>query len=103
MHLVFDLFHPSYDFDTAHRILHDMPVLVVSLGRNNERRWFAQPAMQEQVNKEVADLHYFNGWDKFPPFYASHAQGAVPIYHNPRFARSLLSDQQEADVGSRST
>jgi hypothetical protein len=83
LHLVFDLHHTSYDFDTAH-IAHKMHVVMVSLGGKQERKWFASSSDAEMVNKRIAELHNFNGWVTRPPFFANHASGAVPIYDSPR-------------------
>lgn len=80
---VFDIFHASYDFTTAHTI-HDIAVVVVSLGEKNERRWFASRPQQKEVNKTVAHLHDLNGWETRPPYLANHANGAIPVYDNPR-------------------
>jgi hypothetical protein len=83
IHVVFDLYHTSYDFDTAH-IAHKMHVVMVSLGGKQERKWFASSSDAEMVNKRIAELHNFNGWVTRPPFFANHASGAVPIYDSPR-------------------
>lgn len=98
IHFVFDIFHASYDFDTAH-VIHDITVFVVSLGRT-EGRWFAQPSLKEQVNKDIAQIHCSNGWEERPPFYATHARGAVPIYDNPRITKTLPANEDEADIRS---
>jgi hypothetical protein len=84
IHLVFDIYHASYDFDTAHIIAHDMPVIMVSLGKKNDRMWFAAPPLAEQVNRTIAELHNLNGWGKRPPYFIDHARGAVPAYDSPR-------------------
>jgi hypothetical protein len=83
LHLVFDLHHTSYDFDTAH-IAHEIHVVMVLLGGKKEKEWVALPREAEQVNNRIAQLHNFNGWDKRPPFNAKHTSSEAPTYDNPR-------------------
>lgn len=87
---VFDVFHASYDFTTAHGI-HDIAVVVVSLGGKNERRWFASRPQQQEVNETVAHIHDLNGWETRPPYLANHVNGAIPVYDNPRNMSDLPS------------
>jgi hypothetical protein len=83
MHLVFDLYHASYNFDKAH-IADEMHVIMVSLGGRQERKWFASSSEAALVNKGIAALHNYNGWKTRPPFFANHAAGAIPTYDSPR-------------------
>lgn len=80
---VFDVFHASYDFDTAHHAL-KVTVIMVSLGGKKESKWLANPPLQTQVNEQIAQLHDSNGWTNQPPFFINHAGGAIPIYDRPR-------------------
>jgi hypothetical protein len=81
--LVFDVFHGLYEFNNAHDV-HDMTVVIVSLGKRNEKRFFAPPSLEKEINKTIAMLHNLNGWKTRPPYFANHAQGQVPVYDSPR-------------------
>ena len=87
---VFDVFHASYNFDTAHHVL-DITVIMVKLGEQKESKWLANPILKTQVNKSVAQLHESNGWENQPPFFGNHAGGAVPMYESPRSIKNTYT------------
>jgi hypothetical protein len=86
--LVFDVFHDSYNFHDAHKA-HDITVVIVSLGGRNEKHFYASLPQEEEVNGAIAKLHNLNGWEVRPPYFATHAQGKVPEYDNPRDVEML--------------
>jgi len=82
--IVFDIFHDTYDPDTAHLPGHnDLPVISVFLGRH-EKASIAGKPMENKVNNDIRALHDATGLGSRPPFIVDHAEGKVPFYSNPR-------------------
>jgi hypothetical protein len=90
VHLVFDLYHASYNFHEAH-VVDEMRVIMVTLGGKQERKSFASSSEAALVNDRIAKLHNYNGWETWPPFFADHSEGAVPTYDSPRDMRDMTS------------
>lgn len=82
--IVFDIFHDTYDPDTAHLPgCNDLPVVWVFFGRD-ERANVAGKPMENKVNNDIRALHDATGLGSRPPFVVDHADGKVPVYLNPR-------------------
>lgn len=82
-HIVFDIFHDTYDPEEAH--LHgrgDLPVIAVSLS-GNEVVQVAVPAMRKKVNDEVREIHRLSGGGSRPPFIVDHSDGKIPFFCKP--------------------
>ncbi|KAJ0158284.1 hypothetical protein CTA2_11936 [Colletotrichum tanaceti] len=83
-YVVFDVFHDTYDPDTAHLPgENDLPVISVFLGRTESAGIAGRP-MANKVNSDVRALHNSTGPDSRLSFFVDHADGKVPFYPNPR-------------------
>ena len=85
---VFDVFHASYNFDTAHQAV-EVTVIMVTLGGKKDSKWLANPILKTQVNEQIAELHESNGWKNQPPFFVNRAGGAIPMYESPRSIQTV--------------
>lgn len=82
--IVFDIFHDTYNPDTAHLAGQDnLPVILVSFGKK-ETASVAGTPMRNKVNSDIRALHNSTGPGSRPPFAVDHADGHVPFYTNPR-------------------
>lgn len=82
--IVFDIFHDTYNPDTAHLPGHnDLPVISVFFGRHEKASIAGRP-MENKVNSDIRVLHDWTGPGSRPPFVVDHADGKVPFYSNPR-------------------
>lgn len=81
--IVFDIFHDSYDPDTAHLDSNELPVIGVYLG-SKESVSFLQSDMAKFINDKVRDIHNDTGLGSRPPFSVDYTDGKVPVYWNPR-------------------
>lgn len=82
--IVFDIFHDTYNPDTAHLAGQDnLPVILVSFGKK-ETASVAGTPMRNKVNSDIRALHNSTGPGSRPPFAVDHADGHVPFYPNPR-------------------
>lgn len=83
-YIVFDVFHGTYDPDTAHLPgENDLPVISVFLGQKESAGVAGRP-MANKVNSDIRALHNSTGLGSRPPFFVDHADGKVPFYPNPR-------------------
>ncbi|KND93255.1 hypothetical protein TOPH_02395 [Tolypocladium ophioglossoides CBS 100239] len=82
--LVFDLFHKTYNADTAHQAdQDDLPVISVFFGKKESISAAGRP-MANKVNADIRAIHNSTGLGSRPPFEVDHADGKVPFYNNPR-------------------
>lgn len=87
--IVFDIFHDTYNPDTAHLVGQDnLPVILVSFGKN-ESASIAGTPMTNKVNHDIRALHNATGPGSRPPFAVDHVDGQVPFYPNPRNSVSV--------------
>ncbi|OAA54776.1 hypothetical protein SPI_08647 [Niveomyces insectorum RCEF 264] len=92
--LVFDLFHTTYNADTAHRTDQgDLPVLSVFFGKK-ESASIAGPPMANKVNTEIRAIHNSTGLGSRPPFTVDHADGKVPFYEKPRTSYTFSASRR---------
>jgi hypothetical protein len=83
--LVFDLFHPSYDYDTAHLVEKNrLKVQAVHLRRVKNETTAASTALCDKVNKEVAEAHNLTGYGAELPFRIYYTDGNVPVWRHSR-------------------
>jgi hypothetical protein len=83
--LVFDLFYPDYDYDTAHLVEQNkLKVQAVHLRRAKTETTAASTALCDKINKEVAQTHNWTGYGAELPFRVYHTGGNHPVYGNPR-------------------
>ncbi|KAI6350993.1 hypothetical protein MCOR25_010226 [Pyricularia grisea] len=92
--LVFDLFHESYDSESAHVAEQNkLSVSMVSLSTEivlvNTTRY-----IQDEVNESIRLLHDLHGFGSRPPFTVDHAHGNIPTYPNPRWCRYLGAENK---------
>jgi hypothetical protein len=89
--LVFDLWNPSYDYNTAHLVENNqLQVQAVHLRRVKNETTVAGTALCDKVNKEVAETHNVTGYGAELPFRVNHTNGNAPVWLHPRDP-SLLS------------
>lgn len=82
--IVFDIFHDTYNPDTAHLAGQDnLPVILVSFGKK-ETASIAGTPMRNKVNSDIRALHNSTGPGSRPPFAVDHANGQVPFYPRTR-------------------
>ncbi|KID94941.1 hypothetical protein MAJ_09070, partial [Metarhizium majus ARSEF 297] len=82
--IVFDIFHDTYDPDTAHISgQNDLPVISVFLGETISMN-VASSFVENEVNRKVQEIHDATGIGSRPPFSVDHMNGNVPCYPNPR-------------------
>lgn len=89
IHLVFDLGHNTYEPETEHLPgQNDLVVLAVYLGGNGhvstQAVTAASTSLQDEVNKQIRELHDWTGIGSQPPFIIDHANGEVPNFPHPR-------------------
>lgn len=95
--IVFDVFHDTYDPDTAHLPGHgDLPVISVCFDRK-ESASIAGTPMKNQVNVDIRALHNSTGIGSKPPFEVDHANGKVPFYPNPRTSLAASHNTNELE------
>lgn len=87
--VVFDVFHDTYDPETAHLPgRNNLPVIAITFswkeGADATHARTAGVGLRDKVNNQIRDLHDFNGIGSQPPFVVDHADGNVPTYLNPR-------------------
>lgn len=82
--VVFDLYHTSYNFGTAH---HQEQIPVVALqfqsADMNIRVGMVLGEKCKEVNKKVAHLHDMHGYEELP-IVENHLNGNYPCWMNPR-------------------
>lgn len=61
----------------------NLPVVAVFFGAH-EKAFVAGPPMANKVNADLRAVHNSTGVGSEPPFFVDHADGAVPVYYNPR-------------------
>lgn len=86
VHIVFDLGHDDYKPEAAHLLgQNDLPVLAVDFSRDgtNTAR-AASTGLQDEVNKQIREIHDLTGFGSQPPFFIDHANGSVPTFPHPR-------------------
>lgn len=81
--LVFDIFHDSYDPDTAHVDSTELPVIGVYLS-GKESVSTMRSGMAKVINDKVRDIHNDTGLGSRPPFSVDYTDGKSPVYWNPR-------------------
>ncbi|KAJ9155686.1 hypothetical protein NKR23_g1564 [Pleurostoma richardsiae] len=91
IHIIFDIYNDGYDPDRAHlpdeNDLHVIEVYLSGIiGGDKVNVGVASTAWESEVNKNVRDLHDWNGNGSRPPppFVVDHANGNVSTYLNPR-------------------
>lgn len=83
-HVVFDLFHETYNPEEAHLPGYgNLPVIAVWLS-GTEVAQVATEGLRNRVNEEVRDTHRKFGKGGKPPFFIDHSGGKVPLFVNPR-------------------
>ncbi|CCF43617.1 hypothetical protein CH063_03117, partial [Colletotrichum higginsianum] len=83
-YIVFDVFHDTYDPDTAHLSAEDhLPVISVFLSQKDSAGIAGMP-MANEVNSDIRALHNSTGPGSRPPFFVDRADGKAPFYPNPR-------------------
>ena len=94
IHIVFDIFHQSYDAALGHLPKSNiLPVLVVTFERTDHAQQ-AQSKLSKLVNTEIAKAHNLNGIDSMPPFIEDHTSGLPPLYLAPREPSWLEADHE---------
>lgn len=89
--IVFDIFHDTYNPDTAHLPgQNDLPVISVFLGKN-ESVTVAGPQLMNKVNGDIRAIHNATGPGSRPPFVVDHSEGKVPFYPNPRTLATITT------------
>jgi hypothetical protein len=82
--VVFDIFHDTYDPDTAHLPgTDDIPVISVFLGRKEVASIAGKP-LADRVNRDIRAIHNSTGPGSRPPLCVDHAARNVPFYPNLR-------------------
>lgn len=96
--LVFDLYHTSYDFGTAHNP-ENIPVISIQFRHASQkiRVGVVTGEKHKEVNQKVAQLHSSHGYGPLP-IIENHLDGNVPVYLTPRFQIRLQSGT-EKEIG----
>lgn len=84
-YIIFDIFHTSYEPDTAH--LPDRnspPVTLIHLGRTGKKVHAAPVPITKKVNRKHEEIHNLTGLGSRPPFIVDHADDNYPTYCRPR-------------------
>lgn len=90
--IVCDLFNHHYDFLKAHLPgSNELPIRTVYLRDTGGVVDFRVGEFQSihQVDEALRSLHENHGWEASPPFLVDHADGAYPVYWNPRSLKVL--------------
>jgi hypothetical protein len=89
--IVFDMFHDTYNPDTAHLPgQDDLPVISVFLGKSaSASASIAGTPMKNKVNSDIRAIQNATGPGSRPPFVVDHADGKVPFYTNPRTCKAV--------------
>ena len=85
--IVRDLFNTSYKHEDAHLAgKNELPVKKVYVSRDNGGYTLRVKKEREigMVGNLIRDIHDKHGWKDRVPFVVDHANGAYPIYENPR-------------------
>lgn len=89
--IVFDIFHDTYNPDTAHLPgQNDLPVISVFLSKSESASVAGTP-MMNKINSDIRAIHRATGPGSRPPFIVDHSEGRVPYYPNPRTCRAITS------------
>lgn len=87
--IVFDMFHYTYNPDTAHLPgQDDLPVISVYVGKSASASMAGTPT-KNKVNSDIRAIHNATGPGSRPPFVVDHADGKVPFYSNPRSSKAV--------------
>lgn len=89
IYVVFDLGHDNYKPETAHISgQNDLPVVAVDFSRDGiSTARAASTGLQDEVNKQIREIHDLSGLGSQPPFIIDHANGKVPTFPYPRTMR----------------
>jgi hypothetical protein len=85
--IVCDLFNINYNPEDAHLDgKNELPVRMVRIYESDHRNSIKakKPQMIDELGEKVRNIHDMHGWNTSPPYKIDHANGAYPIYQNPR-------------------
>jgi hypothetical protein len=82
--IVCDLFNINYNPKDAHLDgKNELPVRMVRI-YEGDRIKAKEPQTIDELGEKVRNIHDMHGWNTSPPYKIDHANGAYPIYRNPR-------------------
>lgn len=85
VYIACDLFNTNYNLRDAHlEGENELPVRVVYQRGHGNIITTTEPREIGQLGDQLRSIHDMHGWDEGPPYKIDHANGAYPVYPNPR-------------------
>ncbi|CAG9944603.1 unnamed protein product [Clonostachys rosea f. rosea IK726] len=83
-------YNTDYKFLEAHLDgKNELPVNMVRISSRGTIKVEETPRTIDRVDAELGRAHDLHGWDQHPPYMIHRADGAYPVYWNPRWVVAM--------------